>query len=86
MIKFSDEDMVRGVKLMVENGFTIRKAADMIGVSKSSLHIYIHKELQQVDSFLFDSVSDILAKNLAERHLRGGESTKQKYLAKRAAV
>lgn len=86
MVKYSDADMVRGAKLMVENGFTVRKVADMIGVSKSTFHLWIQKELLEVDSFLYNEVEMVLRKNLAERHLRGGMSTKRMYESKKKAV
>ena len=64
---------------MVENGWTVRKAAEFVGVSKSTFHLWIQKELAEVDTFLYHDVEEVLKKNLAERHLRGGMSTKKKY-------
>lgn len=78
-IKYTDSEMIRGAKLIAQNGFTIRKTADMIGVNKSSLHLWIQKELLEVDSFLYHEVIEALQRNLAERHMRGGMSTKKKY-------
>lgn len=84
--RHTDSEMIRGAKLIAQNGFTVRKAADMIGISKSTLHLWIQKELPQVDTFLYYDVIDTLQANLAERHLRGGMSTKKKYEAIRSVA
>lgn len=66
-------------EFVVATGATVRTAAKRFGVSKSTVHKDLTERLKQVDFALFSEVSDILAKNRAERHLRGGEATKMKY-------
>ena len=58
---------------------TIRQTAKQFGVSKSTIENDITIRLAQINSDIALRVSNIVAENKAERHIRGGESTKQKY-------
>jgi len=58
---------------------TIRQTAKQFGVSKSTIENDITIRLAQINSDIALRVSSIVAENKAERHIRGGESTKQKY-------
>ena len=60
-------------------GATVRAAAKMFGVSKSTVHKDLAERLKTVDGELYEKVCRILEKNRAERHLRGGMATKLKY-------
>ena len=64
---------------LTENKGTVRQAADLFAVSKSSVHKYMTVYLAQIDTQRAKKVAQLFAANLAERHLRGGEATKQKY-------
>ena len=64
---------------IIENKSTIRKCAENFHISKSTVHNDISKKLSRTNKFLYYQVYKILEKNLAERHLRGGQSTKLKY-------
>ena len=64
---------------MIENRTTVRDAAKHFGVSKSTVHKDLTERLEQTDRALWAAVRDILDRNKAERHLRGGEATRQKY-------
>ncbi|MBR5859348.1 MAG: sporulation transcriptional regulator SpoIIID, partial [Clostridia bacterium] len=44
----------------------------------------VTERLKRSDAELYKRVSEVLAKNRAERHLRGGNATRLKYLDKRA--
>lgn len=68
---------------ILENSSTIRKTAKVFGISKSTVHNDLSKKLQFVDYDLYLKVQALLDKNYSERHLRGGEATKQKYLNQR---
>lgn len=85
-IRHTDEELAKGARLIAQYNYTIRKAAESIGVSKSTLHQWIRKELPLYDSFLYHDVHDVLEQNLAERHMRGGMSTQRKYATIRAAA
>lgn len=72
----------RAVKLgeyMVETGSTVRAAAGRFGISKSTVHKDVSERLRWISPSLYQDVSAVLAKNKAERHLRGGQATKEKY-------
>ena len=64
---------------IAESGATVRSAAKVFDISKSTVHSDMVKRLPQVDAVLYAEVKAILDKNREERHLRGGEMTKQKY-------
>ena len=64
---------------IIETGGTVRSAAARFGVSKSTVHKDLTERLEQTDRALWAAVRDILDRNKAERHLRGGEATRQKY-------
>ena len=59
---------------------TVRSAAEHFGCSKSTVHKYMTEYLESVDAALYEKVRQVLERNKAERHIRGGEATKQKYL------
>ena len=59
---------------------TIRKTADVFGYSKSTVHSDLSKRLGNIDFDLYLKIKEILDKNFAEKHIRGGEATKHKYL------
>ena len=59
---------------------TVRGAAAYFGLSKSTVHKDVAKRLKQINPALFSAASEVLAKNKAERHLRGGQATKTMYL------
>ena len=64
---------------IIENRGTVRAAARHFGVSKSTVHKDVTIRLKDCDRNLYREVKTILDRNKAERHLRGGEATKQKY-------
>ncbi len=68
---------------IVKNNATVRAAAKAFGVSKSTVHTDITEKLQNVNSELWQDVRKVLDINKAQRHLRGGQATKEKYLRKK---
>ena len=67
---------------MVETEETVREIASKFGVSKSTVHKDLHERLKFIDKDLYDKVDQILKYHIDIRHIRGGESTKNKYLNK----
>ena len=65
---------------IVENRATVRQAAARYGISKSTVHKDVTETLRQVNRRLFEDVAAVLAQNKSERHLRGGEATRQRHL------
>ena len=65
---------------IVENKTTVRAAAKAFGISKSTVHMDVAKRLERYDPQLYFEVKKVLEINKAERHIRGGLATKEKYL------
>ena len=66
---------------VIENGATVRYTAAHFGISKSTVHKDLTDKLKTVNPTLYLEVKRILATNKSERHIRGGEATRQKYLS-----
>lgn len=64
---------------LVENKATVRAVASKFGISKSTVHKDITNNLKKVNKSLYYEAKTILEQNKKERHLRGGEATKNKY-------
>lgn len=64
---------------MIETGATVRAAAHRFGISKSTVHKDLSQRLPQYNRHLYDQVRDVLELNKAQRHIRGGNATKEKY-------
>jgi len=60
-------------------GATVRVCAKRFGVSKTTIHKDMRERLKEISPALYAQVSQVLAKNKAERHIRGGEATREKY-------
>ena len=71
---------------IVETGATVRAAAEKFKISKSTVHKDVTEKLLKENRKLHDAVKTVLEYNKAERHLRGGEATKKKYLSEKSAV
>ena len=78
-IASSKERCVVLATYLVENKATVRSAAQKFGISKSTVHKDITKNLKSINHPLYTEVQAVLAKNKQERHIRGGEATKNKY-------
>ena len=64
---------------MLQNKTTIRKTANHFNLAKSTLHSDIHKYLPYIDAKLYKKICVLLDKNNAEKHIRGGLKTKERY-------
>ncbi len=65
---------------IAETGATVRDAAKVFHFSKSTVHKDVTERLFYIDKTLYKAVRKVLRKNLDERHLRGGNATREKYL------
>lgn len=74
-----EERAARLGEYIVEKGATVRQAAKAFGVSKSTVHKDVTQRLCAIDRGLYRRVKRILDENKAQRHLRGGQATKEKY-------
>lgn len=70
-------------KYIIESKNTVREAAKVFGISKSTVHKDCTERISEIDKDLCGEVSKVLQINLSERHIRGGEATKKKYLKKK---
>ena len=64
---------------ILENNTTVRAAAAVFGVSKSTVHKDLVERLPHINAALYRQVRDLLDRNKAERHIRGGLATRRKY-------
>ncbi len=80
MNKFIKNRVIKEAKYMLETEETLREIAKKFGFSKSTIHKDLNERLYKIDKELNEKIKTILMKHLAIRHIRGGESTKMKYL------
>ena len=64
---------------IIENQATVRAAAKQFGISKSTVHKDLTERLEVYNRPLYLQVKEVLNRNKAERHLRGGIATRRKY-------
>lgn len=64
---------------MIETGATVRTAAQHFGISKSTVHKDLSQRLPRYNRLLYKQVRHILDTNKAQRHIRGGMATREKY-------
>jgi putative DeoR family transcriptional regulator (stage III sporulation protein D) len=77
--QYLEERILEEAKYIINTGSTLRKAAKVFGVSKSTIHKDMRKLLPEVSPLRALEVREVLNENLAERHIRGGISTQLKY-------
>lgn len=81
-------DMIRmraleAAQYILKTRATVRNCARKFGVGKTTVHKDITHRLKEINPALAAAVREVLDVNKAERHIRGGMATKEKY-AKRA--
>ena len=64
---------------IIEHDTTVRAAAKRFGVSKSTVHKDLTRRLPKIDLPLYLRVKAVMDRNKAERHIRGGMATREKY-------
>lgn len=74
-----EQRAVELAEYIVKNKATVRDAAKKFGISKSTVHIDVSQRLKRLNPSLYNDVRKILDINKAERHIRGGMATKQKF-------
>ena len=77
---FVDQRAIKLAEYIIENKSTVREAAKKFGISKSTVHIDVSQRLKRINPSLYIEARKILDINKAERHIRGGMATKQKFL------
>ena len=71
--------VIMAAEYIVATGATVRAAAKVRGVSKSTVHKDMETRLAQLSEPLSKEVAAVFARNKAQRHLRGGEATRRRY-------
>ncbi len=83
MWDYIEQRVLKCAEYIVETGCTVRACSAHFSISKSTVHKDVSERLQYIDIDLFEQVREILNLNLSERHIRGGNATKEKYESKR---
>lgn len=78
--EYIEQRVLQIAEYIISTEVTVRQAAKQFGVSKSTVHKDITERLEEIDTKLADKVRCVLDVNKAERHLRGGEATRVKYM------
>ena len=74
-----EERACRLAVYIIETGATVRTAAKQFGISKSTVHKDLSERLPSCNRSLYTQVRAILEENKAQRHIRGGLATREKY-------
>lgn len=83
MKDYIEERAMNIANYIIENNATVRQTAKQFGISKSTVHKDVTERLMQINPALANETRKVLEFNKAERHIRGGLATKDKYLRER---
>ena len=73
MKDYIEERVIEAANYIIDTRATVRQTADKMGISKSTVHKDITERLGAQARVVLDA-------NKAERHIRGGLATREKYL------
>ncbi|MCL2437417.1 MAG: sporulation transcriptional regulator SpoIIID [Clostridiales bacterium] len=79
MKNYIEERVLELANYILETGATVRACAKKFRVSKSTVHKDLTDRILEINSGLAAEVKAVLNNNKAERHIRGGLATQQKY-------
>lgn len=79
MRDYIEERVIRIAQYVVEKRVTVRQVARQFGVSKSTVHKDLTDRLAEIDPVLYKEARVVLDVNKSERHIRGGQATREKY-------
>ena len=80
MKKDIDSRVLLEAQLILESKGTVRSVAKLQNISKSTVHYDLSYRLKKINLTLYKKVNNLLKFNLSERHIRGGQATKNKYI------
>ncbi len=80
MWDYIEERAKKCAEYIVATGCTVRACSAHFSISKSTVHKDVSERLKYVDEDLYERTRQVLDLNLSERHIRGGNATKRKYL------
>ena len=75
--------VIKEAEFVLKENATVRSAAKVFGVSKSTVHYDLTKRLKDIDGDMCERVKGVLFTNLSERHIRGGVATRNKFKKQR---
>lgn len=79
MKDYIEERVLELANYIIETNSTVRATAGKFRVSKSTVHKDVTERLLEINPALAQEVKEVLENNKAERHLRGGMATREKY-------
>lgn len=79
MKDYIEQRAIELASYIVENKSTVRDTAKKFNISKSTVHKDVTERLSRINKALAQATKEILDENKAERHIRGGLATKEKY-------
>ena len=79
MKQYIEERVLAIAQYLLKNGATVRCCAARFGISKTTVHKDMRERLPELNAPLYEAVEQVLLLNKAERHLRGGQATRNKY-------
>lgn len=82
MKNYIEERAIEVANYIIEQNATVRQTARKFGISKSTVHKDVTERLEEINPSLAKKARLVLDVNKAERHLRGGNATREKYLQK----
>lgn len=80
MKEYIEERALELAEYIIENNATVRQTAKKFGISKSTVHKDVTDRLSKINPSLAEKAAAVLAVNKSERHIRGGQATKEKYM------
>ena len=79
MKEYIEKRTVLFASYIIDNNATVRDTAKKFDISKSTVHKDVTQRLKKINPDLYEDVRAVLNTNKAERHIRGGMATKQKF-------
>lgn len=79
MKDYIKERALEVAEFVIASKATIRKAAKVFGVSKSTIHKDMTERLPKINPQVASEARNVLNINLSERNIRGGEATRRRY-------
>ncbi len=80
MDRYIIDRVLNEAKYIIKNESTVRDIAEIYSVSKSTVHKDLQDRLREINIALHEEVDKIFKQHIEIRHIRGGQSTKEKYL------
>ena len=75
--------VTEAARYILKTGATVRACAEVFGVSKTTIHKDMRERLPELSPSMARRVDAVLRRNREERHIRGGQATREKYRQER---